>query len=78
MAKKVFISFRFTGEDPVELKDMISNIEKSLSKGSHETYCSLVDEDFFRDNKYTNGQIMEHAFDRTDESDVMLAILKSN
>ncbi len=75
---KIFLSYRFTGEDPIELKDSLGKIVSVLRSSNHEVYCSLEDEDWFRAQKRTNKEIMEHAFAQLDNADLLLAYVKSD
>jgi nucleoside 2-deoxyribosyltransferase len=74
---KVFLSYRFTGEDPKVLKETIQRICNSLEKAGHSHFCSLWKGDFFNENKYTNKQILHHALKELDNSDIYLAFIKS-
>jgi nucleoside 2-deoxyribosyltransferase len=75
---KLFLSYRFTGEDPVELNISLSAIISVLRTAGHEVYCSIEDESWFQEQKRTNREIMEHAFSKLDESDAILAYIKSD
>jgi len=75
---KIFLSFRFTGEESTELHATIGKIVESLRSVGHSVYCSLEDEAWFKEKKHTNGEIMEHAFAKLDESDILLAFIRSD
>ncbi len=75
---KIFLSYRFTGEDPVELKDNLGKILDVLRTNKHDVYCSLEDEAWFQEKTHTNKEIMEHAFQKLDESELLLAFIKSD
>lgn len=75
---KIFLSYRFTGEDPAELSTNLGAIMKTLRECGHEVYCSIEDEAWFREKKHTNKEIMEHAFKNLDECDLLLAFIKSD
>ena len=74
---KIFLSYRFTGEDPNVLKETIHNICSSLEKSGHGHYCSFWKEGFFNENKFTHKQILEHALQELEKSDIYLAFVKS-
>ncbi|OIO53090.1 hypothetical protein COT40_00405 [Candidatus Peregrinibacteria bacterium CG08_land_8_20_14_0_20_41_10] len=74
---KVFLSYRFIGEDPRVLKEIIHEICKSLEKAGHSHFCSFWKEDFFNENKFTHQQILEYALKELEGSDVYLAFIKS-
>lgn len=75
---KIFLSYRFTGEDPAELTVTLGKIMTALRDRGHTVYCSIEDEAWFRGQKRTNGEIMRHAFDHLDSSDLILALVKSD
>lgn len=77
MIMKIFIAFRFTGEDDKELKENIQGICSSLEKAGHEHFCSYWKEDYYRKNNFTKKQILEHAFEELDKSDAVLAFVNS-
>lgn len=75
---KIFLSYRFTGEDPNELKVTLGAITGALREGGHTVYCSFEDEAWFREKKHTNKEIMEHAFQKLDGAEMILAFVKSD
>ncbi len=74
---KIFISYRRTGEDPEELKEVIHNIFTNLEKAGHTPFCSFLKDDLFKKNKFTHKQILEYALNELDKSDICLAFVKS-
>ncbi len=74
---KIFLSYRYTGEDPAILKDTLQKICSSLEKSGHGHFCSLWKDGFFNENKFTYRQILEYALKELDNSDVYLAFVKS-
>lgn len=75
---KIFLSYRFTGEDIKKLETIIKNICSKLEELEHTCYCSLWDEDYFQKNRYSNTQILNHALGKLDDSDIYLAFINSN
>lgn len=73
---KLFISYRFTGEDFSELKTSLSLIVSALRK-NNEVYCSIEDEDFFLKNNFTNKEILNNALKELNNSDALFVYLKS-
>ncbi|MCX6748044.1 MAG: nucleoside 2-deoxyribosyltransferase [Candidatus Pacearchaeota archaeon] len=72
---KIFISFKYTGENKEELKENMRKICAASEKENHEHYCTLFeDNSFFKKSK---KQIFEYAFKKIDEADIVLVILKS-
>ncbi len=74
---KIFISYKRTGEDPEELKEVIHNIFTNLEKAGHIPFCSFWKDDFFKKNKFTYKQILEYALNELENSDCILAFVKS-
>jgi len=74
---KIFISYRFTGEDPKELNETMKNICDVLERKEHKVLCTLWKEGFFKENNFTNKKILEHALKELESSDIYLAFVKS-
>lgn len=74
----ILIAYRFTGEDPVELGETLGKIAGTLRSAGHYVYCSIEDETWFRAEKRTNGDIMRHAFEQLNNSDIVLAFVRSD
>ena len=72
----IFLSYRFTGEDPKELDITLGKIISILRKSGNTVYCSIEDEAWFQEKKHSNREIMERAFIKLDESDTILAFIK--
>lgn len=77
-SKTIFLSYRFTGEDISELTETLGKILSALRSVGHTVYCSIEDEKWFRENNRTNKEILKHALERLDKSDVILAFVKSD
>jgi nucleoside 2-deoxyribosyltransferase len=74
---RIFVSYRFTGENLVELKKLIQKVCNALNKAGYENYCTMWDSSKFKEKKFTGRQIMEHAFKEIDNSEVFLLLVKS-
>lgn len=74
---KLFLSYRYTGEDLTILKQIVESICQSLEKAGHSTFCSFGHNDFFKENNYSYKQILEYAFNELDASDYVIAFVKS-
>jgi nucleoside 2-deoxyribosyltransferase len=74
---KLFISYRFTGEDPKELEKTLTGIKTTLEGAGHSVYCSFWSERMFKDGSFTNGQIIDHAFGEIEKADAVFALVKS-
>jgi nucleoside 2-deoxyribosyltransferase len=75
--KKIFLSHRFTGEDINDLRETLGKITSTLRTEGHEVYCSIEDTAWFQEQKHTNKEIMEHAFRKLDESEAIIAFIRS-
>jgi nucleoside 2-deoxyribosyltransferase len=74
---RIFVSYRFTGEDPDQLRTVIHEICSSLENAGHQTFCSFWKGDFYKENKFTHKQILNYALDELERSDMYLAFVKS-
>jgi|SRR3989344_5647110 len=75
---KIYIAYKFTAEDPLVLKETLHNISLSLKKANHSVFCSFWKSDFFKENNFTNKQIIEYAIKELDSSDIVLAFVNSD
>lgn len=76
--KTIYLCYRFTGEDINELMETLGKILSSLRSVGHTVYCSIEDEKWFKENHKTNKEILNHALERLDKSDVILAFVRSD
>ena len=74
---KIFVSYRFAGEDPDQLRILIHGICSSLEKAGHKPFCTFWHGDFYKGNGFTKKQILEHGLGELDNSDICLAFIKS-
>jgi len=74
---KVFISYRFTGEDPKELDHTLGKIRGVLMESGHQIFCSFWSEELFKNNNFTNKQILEYTLEELKKSDIVLVFVKS-
>lgn len=75
--KKIFISYRYTGEDPEELMKIIPLIHDAIEEAGHNHYSTIFDEEQFANEKWSGKQIMKKAFKEIDESQLVLFFVKS-
>jgi hypothetical protein len=75
---KTFISYRFTGEDPEQLKPLLSAVRDAFKHIGIEAYCTFFDEDFFTSNSYTQAQILHHAFKIIAAADFLFVLQTSD
>src|SRR3989344_7019306 len=74
---KVFISYRFTGEDPSKLKELIEKIDSTLKEHQHKPLTTFWDKERFERDNSSMKEIMQTALEYIDKSDTYLAIVKS-
>ena len=75
---KIFLSFRFTGEDPKILVQTNKKIVNALGKSGHTVSDSMQSQDYFAANHFSNKQILEHTLQELDQADVYLAYINSD
>ncbi len=73
----IFLSYRFTGEDPSELDFILSNMKSSLESVGHAVVCSFYLENFFKQNRFDTDQIYTYMLERQRECGVFMAFIKS-
>jgi len=76
--KTIYLCYRFTGEDINELTETLGKILSSLRSIGLTVHCSIEDEKWFRENHKTNKEILSHALEQLDKSDVILAFVRSD
>ena len=74
---KIFLAYRFTGEDPKELEIVLGNIRNSLHVAGQEVVCTFWLSDFFKRNNFSIDQKYEYGLQKVDECDIFLAFVKS-
>jgi len=74
---KIFLSYRFTGEDPKQLDEVLGTIRKKLIASGHDIFCSFFMEDYFRKKAMTSDEIYDYCLERQAESDTFLVFVKS-
>lgn len=78
MKKKIFISYRFTGEDTEKLKKIMSQIHNAINDAGHDHYSTIFDSAQFDNEKWSGKQIMEKAFREIDKSDLIIFFVNSS
>lgn len=78
MKKKIFISYRFTGENPEKLKNLISQIHEAIEEAGHDHYSTIFDSEQFANEKWSGKQIMKKVFKEIDRSNVILFFVNSS
>lgn len=75
---EIFISYRFTGEEPKKLEYLLDNIKSSLETSGNKISCSFHWEQFFRDNKMSNDEIYAYCLEKQKSAKIFMPILTSN
>ena len=75
---RLFISYRFTGEDPHKLKTILGSIQKALESTGHSNYCSFDWQGHFEKNSFSNAKILEHSLKQLDDADTILVFINSS
>ena len=75
MTKKIFLGQAVTGCDFKNLKKESRDIVSLLKEKGHICYCTLCEGDSFQDK--SKREILGHAFEIIDDSDIFLAILRN-
>jgi hypothetical protein len=74
---KIFISHRYTGENPKKLNIILNKLEQVLSSSGHDVFHSMQMEKYFIENGFTGKEILEECFEIQKDKDVFLAFVKS-
>jgi len=74
---KIFLSYKFTGEDPKELEKVLGKLKACLEAKGHTLFCSFLFEQFFRDKGYTVDEIYDYCLNQLTSCDVFIAFVKS-
>lgn len=75
--KKIFVAYKFTGENVKELKITIPKICSALKNSGYSTYCTIFDEDQFNNENWSGKKIMQKAFKEIDSSDACLFFVRT-
>lgn len=75
---KIFLSYRFTGENPQILKETLSQIVTALNASGHQVWNSLDSQDRYIKDKFDNHGIMQDALKNLDQADALLAFINSS
>ena len=73
---RIFLSFRFTGEDPEELDLFLSSICDSLQIGDHAIFCSLFLEEIFSKKDWLAEKIYKYCLIKMSETDIFVAVIR--
>ncbi len=75
--KKIFVAYRYRGENLDILKKTMTAVCDSLNEAGHNHFCTIFEEERFAEEKWTGKQIMKKACKEIDSSDIVLFFVKS-
>lgn len=75
---KIFISFRFTGEDVEILKITLDKIKEIFESRGHDIFCSLYEDDFFKSKNFSVDEIYDYCNQKLKDYETILFFIKSS
>jgi len=75
---KIFLMYRFTGENFAELEKICNQIISAIEKAGHECFCSISKEEHYKKNNFTRRQKYLDLINETNNADAVLAVVTSN
>ena len=75
--KKIFVAYRFTGEDLDILQRNLDQIKRALEARGLEAHCTIADEQSYRALNLTVKQILDNALQQLDACDLVFAFVNS-
>ncbi|OGC81749.1 MAG: hypothetical protein A2V81_04535 [Candidatus Abawacabacteria bacterium RBG_16_42_10] len=73
----VYISYKYRGEKPDVLREMISSAEGALHSQGKTTFCNLHADPYYHRNNFTVDQVMSHCFSELEGSKQHLVVIHS-
>lgn len=77
LKKKIFVSYRFSGEDMAVLKSIMDRITSIINAKGCDFFCSFYKEDYFKEHKLNKEQRYEYYKKNVLDSDVILFFIKT-
>ncbi len=74
---KIFLAYKFTGENPISLQEANTRIIAALSKAGHSVWNNLQFQSHYEQNGLSNKEIMEQALIELNKADAILAYVSS-
>ncbi|MBR9706245.1 hypothetical protein GOV14_04370 [Candidatus Pacearchaeota archaeon] len=72
---KIQLAYRYTGEDPDKLKEILKSIIAILEEKGHETYTPILDSD---SSSMSKQEIYTDALRKMDDTDILLVYMSSS
>lgn len=74
---KIFLSYRFTGEDKKILIEQISFVEKTFQQLGHSVYSTIHDSEQFAHEKWSGKAILGKAFQEIRNAELLVFLVKN-
>lgn len=75
--REIFLSYRFTGENPNDLEKILGNIQSKLQNSGHKVFCSYFLEEYFKEQRMTSKDIYSYCLERQADCNTFIALVKS-
>ena len=75
--REIFLSYRFTGEDPKDLEKVLGTIKCKLLNSGHKVFCSYFLEEYFKEQGMTSKDIYSYCLERQADCNTFIALVKS-
>lgn len=75
---KIYIAYKFSGENQEELVRTLIEISGKLEEKGHKVYFACKEETLFKEKKFSAKQILNHALKELDNADCIFVFVKSN
>lgn len=76
--RRIFVSYRFTGEDPKDLEQILGGLKESLEAAGHNIFCSFWMSDFFKQEGYDREKMYDYCLQQQKEHDVVIGLVKTD
>lgn len=76
-SKKIFLSFRFTGENFQDLKEILTDVKSELEAKKFNVFCSFDLEEYFQQEKMGLEEIYSYCIKEQKTCDCIIALIKS-
>jgi uncharacterized protein YqgQ len=74
---KIFVAYRFTGEDINELEIILSRIKSILESKGGDIFCSLFLEEHFKNEGFSSQEIYDYCSQQLKKHGIILFFIKS-
>jgi hypothetical protein len=74
---KIFVAYRYTGEDISKLEKILSKIKNILEKKGNDIFCSLFFNEHFESKKMSTNDVYKFCLEQLISHDLILFFIKS-